>query len=72
MNLGALKPRDEEVLALAEKESRPDLASAFRPICRGPVFAVVAIALVGLASIPAMALRLVKSAIGANPRVRSS
>jgi predicted membrane-bound mannosyltransferase len=73
MNLGAaLKPRDEEVLALAEKESTPDLAGAFRPICRGPVFAVVALAVVGVVSIPGMVLRLIKAAAGANPHVRSS
>ena len=72
MNLGAaLKPRDEEVLALAEKEGQPDVAGAFQPICRGPLFAVVALAAVGLASIPGILLRLLKAAVRADPHVRS-
>jgi hypothetical protein len=60
------------VLALAEKEARPELAAAFQPICHGPVFTVVALAVVGLASIPGILLRLMKAAVRANPRVRSS
>jgi hypothetical protein len=73
MNLhAALKPRDEEVLALAEKEARPDLAAAFQPICHGPVFALVALAVVGVASIPGILLRLIKATLRADPHVRSS
>ena len=72
MNLGAaLKPRDEEVLALAEQEARPDLAAAFQPICRGPLFALAALAVVGVASVPGIVLRLIKALVGANPHVRS-
>ena len=54
----SLKPRDEEVLALAEREADPGLFAHFEPICRGPWFAVLALAIVGLLSLPGMAWRL--------------
>ena len=60
----ALKPTDREIVALAKAETTPELAHRFEPICHGPVFAVAAVALVGLAAIPSMLWRLARFAFG--------
>jgi hypothetical protein len=54
----ALKPSSEEILALAEREATPEFVSQFDPICHGPVFAVFALAVIGIASIPGIVMRV--------------
>lgn len=66
----SLKPRDAEVLALAEREADPRLSAQFEPICRGPWFAVAALAVVGLLSVPGMVWRLVRALLGSEARAR--
>lgn len=66
--VSALKPRDREVLALAEREADPRSAARFEPICRGPWFAVAALAVVGLVSLPGMAWRLARALAGSAAR----
>jgi len=53
-----LKPTDREILALAERETDPAQVSRFAPICRGPLFALMAIPLVVLAALPSCLYRL--------------
>ena len=53
----ALKPTDREILALARRETDPREADRFAPICRGWLFAVIALAAVGLAALPACLVR---------------
>lgn len=64
-----LKPRDEEVLALADRETDPRLAGQFEPICRGPWFALLALAGVGVLSLPGMAWRLIRFLLRLDARV---
>jgi hypothetical protein len=66
----SLKPRDAEVLALAEREADPARSVQFEPICRGPWFAVAALAVVGLLSVPGMLWRLVRALLGSEARAR--
>ena len=68
----SLKPSDEEVLALAERETDPELAAQFDPICRGPLLAMLALACVGLASLPAILVRLLKALLHWFRRTRSA
>lgn len=58
--ISSLKPRDAEVLALAEREADPAFAAEFEPICHGPWFAALALAVVGIVSLPEMAWRLAR------------
>lgn len=67
--VSSLKPRDREVLALAEREADPRRAAQFEPICRGPWFAIIALAVVGLLSIPGMAWRLGRALVRSVARV---
>lgn len=59
--VSSLKPRDQEVLALAEREADPRSAAQFEPISRGPWFAVIALAAVGLLSLPGMVWRVARA-----------
>jgi hypothetical protein len=67
--VSSLKPRDAEVRALAEREADPAFAAEFEPICRGPWFAALALAAVGVLSLSGMAWRLVRAVFGAGARV---
>ena len=53
-----LKPGETEIRELALRETDPTQARHFEPIVRGPVFAVLALAAIGLAAAPAMLWRL--------------
>lgn len=66
--LSALKPRDQEILALAERETDPALARRFEPICHGPWIAVLALAFVGVASVPGIIRRVFIFLVGSNDR----
>lgn len=59
-----LKPTDREILDLALRETDPAQASRFDPICRGPLFALLAIPLVVLAALPACLFRLLRGLSG--------
>lgn len=61
--VSSLKPRDREVMALAEREADPRSAAQFEPIGRGPWFAVAGLAVVGLLSLPGMAWRLARALV---------
>lgn len=47
-----LKPTDSQIRTLARLEADPRHVARFAPITRGPVFAVVALACVGIAALP--------------------
>jgi hypothetical protein len=56
--LERLKLTDREIRELALRETDPARAEAFQPIARGPVFAVLGLACMGLAALPSLVLRL--------------
>ena len=58
--LERLKPTDHEIRTLALRETDPAEAARFAPIARGTVFAVIALATVGLAALPGCLIRLVR------------
>ena len=58
--LERLKPTDREIRALALRETDPAQAARFAPIARGPIFAVLALAAVGLAALPGCLIRLLR------------
>ena len=58
--LERLKPTDGEIRELALRETDPAQAARFAPIARGPVFAVLGLAAVGLAALPACLARLLR------------
>jgi hypothetical protein len=58
--VGRLKPTDREILDLARRESDSRAAAEFEPICRGPLFALLAIPVIALAAAPACAWRLLR------------
>lgn len=47
-----LRPSDDQIRELALREATTAHSAAFEPVVRGPVFAVVALALVGLLVVP--------------------
>lgn len=53
-----LRPSHDEIVELALRETDPREVDRFEPITRGPAWALVALILVGLASIPASVWRL--------------
>jgi hypothetical protein len=57
-----LRPTDREVVELALRETDPREAPRFEPICRGPLFALLAIPALLLLSLPACLLRLLHGA----------
>jgi len=56
--LERLEPTEREIRELALRETDPAQARHFAPIVRGPVFAVLALAAVGLAALPGVLRRL--------------
>lgn len=58
--LRSLYPRPEEIQALARREVDPREYARFEPIARGPLFALLALAAVGLAALPGCAARLLE------------
>lgn len=64
-----LKPTDREIRALALRETDPAEAERFAPIARGPLFAVLALAAVGLAALPSLVWRLVRPRARGGPEV---
>ena len=65
-----LKPTDDEIEALALRETDPAQAARFGPITRGPLFAMLAMAAVVLAAIPACVVRIVRGLLGSRPGAR--
>jgi hypothetical protein len=47
-----LRPSDDQIRELALREATTSHAAAFEPVARGPVFAVVALAVVGVLAVP--------------------
>jgi len=56
--LERLEPTEQELRELALAETDPAQAGRFAPIVRGPLFAVLALAVVGLAALPGILRRL--------------
>jgi hypothetical protein len=56
--LERLEPTERELRELALQETDPARAGRFAPIVRGPVFAVLALAVVGVAALPGILRRL--------------
>jgi hypothetical protein len=52
-----LKPTDREIRELALRETDASEAHRFEPITRGPVFALLALACLGLAALPSLLWR---------------
>ena len=63
--LERLKPSDREIRELALRETDAAQAHRFEPIARGPVFAAVALACIGLAALPSILWRLLTGRRGA-------
>ena len=59
--LERLKPTHREIRELALRETDPAQADRFAPICRGPVFAVLALGVIGLAALPSLLWRLLRA-----------
>jgi hypothetical protein len=57
--LERLKPTDGEIRELALRETDAAQAAHFEPIVRGPVFAVLALACIGVAALPSLLRRLI-------------
>ena len=58
--LERLKPSHSEIRELALRETDPAQARRFEPIARGPLFALVALAAIGLAALPSALWRLLR------------
>lgn len=58
--LERLKPTDREIRELALRETDPSQAQRFAPIERGPVFALLGLAGIGLAALPSLLWRLLR------------
>jgi hypothetical protein len=56
--LERVKPTDREIRKLAQREVDAAQAQRFEPIARGPVFALLALAVIGLAALPSLLWRL--------------
>jgi hypothetical protein len=65
--IGHLKPSEHEVIALALRETDAREAHRFEPICRGPLFAVVAIPAIVLLAIPSLVARALRGWLGRGP-----
>lgn len=63
-----LKPNDQEIRELALRETDPAQADRFAPIARGPAFALLGLAAVGLAALPSLLWRLVRPRPDSGPR----
>lgn len=57
--LERLEPTEREIRELALQETDPARAGRFAPITRGPVFAVLALAVLALAALPGILRRLI-------------
>jgi len=66
--LAHVKPTEDEIVRLAVEETDPSRVAKFEPVARGPVFALLALAAVGLAALPSCLFRIVRGAL----RPRSS
>ena len=62
-----LKPTDTEITRLAIEETDPSRVAKFEPITRGPVFALLALAVVGLAALPSCLFRIVRGVLRSRP-----
>jgi hypothetical protein len=62
-----LKPSDREILALALRETDPREARRFDPICRGPLFAMIAIPAVVALAIPSCVVRALRGWLRRDP-----
>lgn len=65
--LGYVKPTEAEITRLAIDEADPLRYARFEPIARGPVFALCALALIGLAAIPSSLFRAIRGALRSQP-----
>ncbi len=61
-----LKPSDDQIRRLAQREANPNHAAAFAPISRGPFFAVTALLVVGLVAIPLTLFQVLGRMLGCN------
>ena len=59
MNLSRLKATEGEIECLALRETNATLAHEFGPICLGPVFAVFALTMVLIFSLPMLLFKCV-------------
>ncbi len=64
MILDYLKPTEEEIRELAEREVDPANRHMFEPICRGPAVAVLLIAWACIASLPHIAALALRRLLG--------
>ena len=58
------RPTDREIRELALRETDAAQALGFEPIARGPVFALLALACIGLAALPSLLWRLLVARSG--------
>jgi hypothetical protein len=62
--LERVRPTDHEIRELALRETDAAQALRFEPIARGPVFALLPLACVGLAALPSLLWRLLVARSG--------
>lgn len=55
-----MKPTQAEIRALAQRETDPTRHHEFSPITRGPIWAGLALAAIGLAASPVMIWRAIR------------
>ena len=65
--LAHVKPTEAEITRLAIEEADPGRVAMFEPIERGPVFALLALAVVGLAALPSCLFRMARGALRSRP-----
>lgn len=58
--LERLRPTHREIRELALRETDPAQAHRFEPIVRGPFFALLALAAIGIAALPSLVWRLLR------------
>jgi hypothetical protein len=60
MLLRALRPTEKELEAMARAETDPTRYAQFEPICRGPIFAILVLALAGFITLATLPIRMVR------------
>jgi len=60
MPLNVLRPTERELEDMARAETDPALYPSFKPICRGPIFAILALAFAGIMALVALPTRALR------------
>lgn len=58
------RPADRDIVALARREANPVSYKDFEPIVRGPLFAVLALGVLGFLSLPWLIIGIIRDMVG--------